>query len=333
MQALVLCDGHLAYQNEWPQPEPGNDEALIRVTLAGICSTDLELVRGYAGGFNGVLGHEFVGVVEQTGSPASSEWLGRRVVGTINVGCGQCVVCLRDGPEHCPNRTALGIHHRDGVFADLFTLPLVNLLPVPDEVTDECAVFTEPLAAALRIREQVNVRPTSRIAIVGPGRLGFLAAQVLALAAGNVVVLGRRSASLILPGQLGFTTGLVDEQPDDYFDLVVEATGNDAGLAHSLRLVRPQGTLVLKSTFHGHADVDLTKLVVGEVTVVGSRCGPFEPALRLLAMSAGLTEKVTAGSGVQVRPMIETEYPLRDGLIAFDHAAQPGVRKILLRPN
>ncbi|MBP6015910.1 MAG: alcohol dehydrogenase catalytic domain-containing protein [Candidatus Promineofilum sp.] len=333
MQALVLCDGRLSFQNDWPQAEPGDDEALIRVTLAGICSTDLELVRGYAGGFNGVLGHEFVGVVEQAGSAASSQWIGRRVVGTINLGCGQCAVCLSDGPEHCPNRTALGIHHRDGVFADFVTLPVVNLLAVPDAVVDDCAVFTEPLAAALRIREQVNVRPTLRIAIVGPGRLGLLAAQVLALAAGNVVVLGRRTQSLVLPNQLGFATALVDEQPDDSFDLVVEATGNDAGLGHSLRLVRPRGTLVLKSTFHGHADVDLTKLVVGEVTVVGSRCGPFAPALRLLAMSAGLPEKATAGIGVQVRPMIETEYPLRDGLIAFDHAAQPGVRKILLRPN
>lgn len=333
MQALVLRDGALSYQSDWPQPKPAEDEALIRVTLAGICSTDLELVRGYAGGFNGVLGHEFVGVVEQTGSSASSEWLGRRVVGAINLGCGQCAVCLGDGPEHCPNRTTLGIHKRDGVFADWVTLPLVNLLPVPDAVADECAVFTEPLAAALRIREQVNVRPTLRVAVVGPGRLGLLAAQVLALAAGNIVVLGRRPASLAWPDQLGFATGLVDEQPDDRFDLVVEATGNDAGLAHSLRLVRPRGTLVLKSTFHGHADVDLTKLVVGEVTVVGSRCGPFEPALRLLASSAGLTDKATAGIGVQVRPMIEAEYPLRDGLIAFDHAAQPGVRKILLRPN
>lgn len=308
MQALLLRDGKLSYQSDWPQPEPKIDEALIRVTVAGICSTDLELVKGYAGGFNGILGHEFVGVVEQTGSPASSEWLGRRVVGTINLGCRQCAVCLGDGPEHCPNRTTLGIHNRDGVFADLATLPLVNLLPVPDVVADECAVFTEPLAAALRIREQVNARPTSRVAVVGPGRLGLLAAQVLALAAGDVVVLGRRPESLALPEQLGFEIGLVDEQPDDRFDLVVEATGNDAGLAHSLRLVRPRGTLVLKSTFHNRANVDLTKLVAGEVTVVGSRCGPFEPALRLMAMSASLTQKAPAGIGVQVRPMIEAEY-------------------------
>ncbi len=332
MRALVLQDGRLELHPNWPQPSPGPDEALIRVTLAGICSTDLELVKGYAGGFNGVLGHEFVGVVTATGAADTTEWIGRRVVGGINLGCRRCAVCLSDGPEHCPNRTTLGIRNKDGVFADWVTLPVVNLLPVPDGVVDEAAVFTEPLAAALRIREQIGIHPTARIAVVGPGRLGLLAAQVLALAAGDVIVLGRRAASLALPAQLGLLTGLVDEQPDDSFDLVVEATGNDAGLAHSLRLARPRGTLVLKSTFHGNANVNLTKLVVGEITVVGSRCGPFAPALRLLAQSAGLSGP-SAGRGVQVRPLIEAEYPLADALAAFDHAARPGVRKILLRPG
>jgi threonine dehydrogenase-like Zn-dependent dehydrogenase len=208
---------------------------------------------------------------------------------------------------------------------------VVNLLPVPDGVADEAAVFTEPLAAALRIREQIRLRPTLRAAVVGPGRLGLLAAQVLALAAGDVTVLGRRPASLALPAEMGLQTGLVDEQADDSFDLVVEATGNDAGLAHSLRLARPRGTLVLKSTFHGHADVDLTKLVVGEITVVGSRCGPFAPALRLLEQSVGLGGR-SAGLGVQVRPLIEAEYPLSKALAAFENAARPGVRKVLLRP-
>ena len=306
---------------------------MIRVSLAGICSTDLELVKGYAGGFNGVLGHEFVGVVEQTGSAENAEWKGRRVVGSINLGCRHCAVCLADGPEHCPNRTTLGIHNRDGVFAELVTLPVVNLLEVPHDVADEEAVFTEPLAAALRIREQVGIRPTMRIAVVGPGRLGLLAAQVLALAAGDVVVLGRRTESLELPNRMGFATGLIDEQRDDSFDLVVEATGNDAGLAHSLRLAKPRGTLVLKSTFHGNADINLTKLVVGEITVVGSRCGPFAPALRLLQASARLGAVVAAGNAIQVRPLIEAEFPLRDGLDAFEFAGRPGVRKVLLRPD
>ncbi len=332
MRALVLRDGRLELASDWPQPTPNIDDALIQATLAGICSTDLELVKGYAGGFNGVLGHEFVGIVADTGSAEHAGWIGRRVVGGINLGCRRCAVCLSDGPEHCPNRTTLGIRNKDGVFADYVTLPVVNLLAVPDGVADEAAVFTEPLAAALRIREQIKLRPTMRMAVVGPGRLGLLVAQVLALAAGDVTVLGRRPESLALPEQLGLQTGLVDEQADDSFDLVVEATGNDAGLAHSLRLARPRGTLVLKSTFHGNADVNLTKLVVGEITVIGSRCGPFAPALRLLEQSAGLSGR-TAGLGVQVQPLIEAEYSLADALAAFDHAARPGVRKVLLRPG
>ncbi len=333
MQAITLFDSRLTVQPDWPRPIPGPDEALIRVTLAGVCSTDLELVKGYAGGFNGILGHEFVGVVEQTGLPDNGDWVGRRVVGSINLGCGRCAVCLQDGPEHCLQRTTLGIHNRDGVFADWVTLPVVNLFEVPSEVADEEAVFTEPLAAAVRIREQINIRPTLRMAVVGPGRLGLLVAQVLALGGGDVTVLGRRPSSLDLPEQLGLKTDLVDNLPDNTFDLVVETTGNDAGFAHSLRLVRPQGTLVLKSTFQGNADINLTKLVVGEINVVGSRCGPFAPALRILAASAVAGPAAPSSMAVQVRPMIEAEYTLQDGLAAFEHAARPGVRKILLRPG
>ncbi len=216
-----------------------------------------------------MLGHEFVGVVESTGSPDVSKWIGCRVAGSINVGCGRCEVCLGDGPEHCLNRTVLGIHRRDGVFADYLTLPVSNLYAVPASVSDEEAVFTEPLAAAMRIRGQLVLRPTARVAVVGPGRLGLLVAQVMALGAGDVTVLGRRPGALELPARLGLKTGLVDDQTDNSFDLVVEATGNDAGFAHSLRLTRPQGTLVLKSTFHGNADINLTKLVVDEINVVG----------------------------------------------------------------
>jgi threonine dehydrogenase-like Zn-dependent dehydrogenase len=255
------------------------------------------------------------------------------VVGTINIGCGRCRTCLGEGPEHCPERTTLGIHSRDGVFAELVTLPIANLLVVPESVADEEAVFTEPLAAALRIRQQIRLRPTDRLAVIGPGRLGLLCAQVLALGGGDVTVLGRRSEALQLPAQLGLTVGLVDEQVDNAFDLVVEATGNDSGLAHSLRLVRPQGTLVLKSTFHGNANIDLTKLVVSEIAVVGSRCGPFAPALRLLETNARAGGCLPSGGGVRVRPLIDGEYPLSRGLAAFEHAARPGVRKILLRPD
>jgi threonine dehydrogenase-like Zn-dependent dehydrogenase len=317
MQALVLQDGKLSYRNDYEQPRPAEGEALVRVILAGICATDLEIVKGY-GGYSGVLGHEFVGVVEEA---ADDTWVGQRVTGTINLGCGECDICLGQGPEHCLQRRVLGIAEKDGVFADYVTLPLQNLVPVPDGVGDEDAVFVEPLAAAVRIREQVKVKPTARVAVVGPGRLGLLVAQVLSLGGTVVTVLGRSERSLQLPRELGLQTGLVDEASDSSFDFVVEATGNDQGLAHALRLVRALGTLVMKSTFHGAATVDLTKLVVDEITVVGSRCGPFEPALRLLARQA-----------VAVGPLIDGRYPLREAQQALEHAAQPGVRKILLHP-
>lgn len=320
MRALYLAEGQLEVRDDYPRPQPRPGEALIRVQLAGICSTDLEIVKGYAG-FQGVLGHEFVGTVEGVGSEKDADWLSRRVVGGINLGCQTCDECRSRGPEHCPNRIVLGIIAKDGAFATYLTLPVVNLHAVPPNVADEQAVFTEPLAAALRIREQVKVRPTARTAVVGPGRLGLLIGQVLALAGTEVVMLGRREASLALPRQLGLQTGLVDNAADDSFDFVVEATGNEAGFAHSLRLVRPRGTLVLKSTFAGKANLDLTKLVVAEINVVGSRCGPFAPALRLLARG-----------DVVVEALVEAEYPLSEGVAAFAHAAQPGVRKVLLRP-
>ncbi|GIK56146.1 MAG: alcohol dehydrogenase catalytic domain-containing protein [Chloroflexi bacterium] len=323
MQALYLQSGQLAFQPHHPQPTPQSGEALIRVRLAGICTTDLEIVKGYVPGFQGVLGHEFVGEViasSNEGAP-DEKWHGRRVVGSINLGCGLCPVCLGHGPEHCPQRRVLGIIQKDGVFADFVTLPLANLLEVPPEVPDEAAVFTEPLAAALRIREQVVVRPTAHAAVVGPGRLGLLVGQVLALAGTAVTMLGRTPPSLELPARLGLHTGLAHDFADNSFDLVVEATGNAAGFAQALRLVRPLGTLIFKSTYAGDSRLNLTKLVVGEITVVGSRCGPFAPALRLLAQDA-----------VNVGALIDAEYPLAEGLAAMAHAAQPGVRKVLLRP-
>ncbi|MFQ5351020.1 MAG: alcohol dehydrogenase catalytic domain-containing protein, partial [Thermoanaerobaculia bacterium] len=303
---------------DYPRPAAAPGEALVRVLRAGICATDLELIKGYAG-FRGVLGHEFVGRVE---SCDTDGWTGRRVVGTINLGCGSCAVCLEEGAEHCPERAALGIAGRDGAFAEYLALPAGNLLPVPEGLADDEAVFAEPLAAALRIPEQVEVASSGRVAVVGPGRLGLLIAQVLALVHDGVVVFGRSQRALQLPRRLGLETADVADAASDAWDLVVEATGNAAGLATALAMVRPRGTLVLKSTFAGAPAVDLTKLVVGEVAVVGSRCGPFAPALDLLA-----------NGSVRVRPLIEAEYPLADGLAALEHAARPGVRKVLLRPR
>lgn len=318
MLALLYSNGQLTLHKNYPRPVPQPDEALVRVTLAGICSTDLEIVRGYVPDFAGVLGHEFVGVVEAS---QDDSWLGKRVVSSINIGCQTCHFCRQHGPEHCPERQVIGIHHRDGVFAEYVTVPLRNLHRVPDNVSDEQAVFTEPLAAALRIQEQVIIRPSARTAVIGPGRLGLLVAQVLQKVGSNVTVLGRRRDSLRLPASWGMSTGLAADFPDDSFDFIVEATGNNDGFAQAIRLVRPLGTIILKSTFAGESRLNLTKVVVGEINVLGSRCGPFAPALRLLAENR-----------IRIEPMIVAEYPLQDALAAFQKAAQPDVLKILLRP-
>lgn len=317
MRAIYLGSEGVRLERDRAVPRRRQGEALIRLLRAGVCSTDLELVKGYMG-FEGTLGHEFVGRVEAADDAA---WIGRRVVGTINLGCRKCAVCVGSGPEHCPQRSVLGILQHDGAFADYLTLPLANLLAVPESVSDAQAVFTEPLAAALRLREQLTISPSHRLAVVGPGRLGLLIAQVLALAGGDVTVLGRRPESLTLPAGWGLDTGLATDAESDSFDLVVEATGNGAGLETSLRLVRPLGTLALKSTFVAAPEVDLTKIVVAEITVVGSRCGPFAPALRLLERQQ-----------IEVDALVAAEYELEEGLKAMAHAAQPGVLKVLLRP-
>lgn len=317
MQAALFHSGEIEYRTDYAMPKAEADEARIRVYLAGICGTDLEIVQGYAG-FEGVLGHEFVGSVEEA---RQERWVGQRVVGSINLGCGECETCLRHGSEHCPNRRVLGIRGKDGAFADYLTLPTGNLFSVPDSVADEEALFTEPLAAALRIREQIRARPTARSAVVGPGRLGMLVGQVLALDGGDVTMIGRRMESLELPQRLDLETALPPDVADGSFDVVVECTGNEAGLAQALRLLRPRGTLVIKSTFHGSTDVDVSRLVVDEIKVLGSRCGPFAPALRLLHRG-----------GVDVTALIDGEFPLSRIDEAMRLAAQPGVRKILLRP-
>jgi threonine dehydrogenase-like Zn-dependent dehydrogenase len=317
VRALYLDGGELCYRSDHEEPRPGPDEALIRVSVAGICATDLELARGYKGGFQGVPGHEFVGVVERAPDPA---WQGRRVTASINVGCGRCARCLATGPEHCGDRAVIGILGRDGAFAEYVAAPLANLVAVPDALTDERAVFTEPLAAALRITEQLEA-PPGRAAVIGPGRLGMLVGKVLSLAGTEVTMIGRSAASLALARAWGLAAASGQDAPRRGFDVVVDAAGNPAGFRLALDLVRPLGTVVVKSTFAGACDVDMSTIVVNEIRVIGSRCGPFAPALLLLARGQ-----------VDVDGLMGAEYRLEQGVAAFAHAARPGARKILLRP-
>lgn len=315
MRALVY-DGRVHLEPDYPDPEPEAGDALVRVRMAGICNTDLELVRGYLS-FRGVLGHEFVGVVER--SPQHSQ-VGQRVVGEINASCGVCATCRAGRPTHCPARTTLGIDRRDGAFADMLTLPSHLLHEVPDSVSDRVAVFAEPLAAAMEILEQVHVRPTDRVVVVGDGKLGLLVAQALAPTGCDLLAIGRRERKLAILRRRGIGVRLADDQPEEgWADIVVECTGNPQGFGAARRLVRPRGTLVLKSTYHDLAQVDLSSVVVDEITLVGSRCGPFPPALSLLG--AGL---------VDVEPLIDGIYPLEDGIQALGHAATRGTLKVLL---
>lgn len=312
MSALVLTPDGPRHEDRSPAPRPG--EAVVRPRLGGVCATDLELVRGYMG-FEGVLGHEWVGVVESSPLP---DQIGRRVVGDINCACGRCPTCLAGRPTHCPHRTVVGIVGRDGAFADRLSIPANNLHFVPDEVPDEAAVFVEPLAAALEILEQVHVRPSDRIAVLGTGRLGQLCARVLALTGARVVGVGRRDAPL---GRLpaGIERARVDDLGDERFDVVVDCTGSAEGLVEATRRVRPRGTLVLKTTVHEQRTPPATPWVLDEITLVGSRCGPFAPALRLLASGA-----------VDPRPLIDLRLPLADGVEALARAATPDVLKVVL---
>jgi threonine dehydrogenase-like Zn-dependent dehydrogenase len=298
-------------------------EALVRVRVAGVCNTDVEIVRGYAG-FEGTLGHEFVGEVVE--APEGHEALaGRRVVGEINAGCGRCELCRAGDPRHCPERTVLGIVGRDGAFAEYLSLPAANLLPVPEEVSDERAVFTEPLAAACGITERVSIEEGARVAVIGDGKLGLLCAQALrALTRSSVTLVGRHDSKLQIAARRGVETVRAEELSAAMrrtFDFVVEASGSPEGFRAALELLRPRGTLVLKSTFHGATEIATAPVVVDEIQIVGSRCGRFRPALELLRRG-----------DVDVDSLVHEELPLSEGVSAMERAAAPGVLKVLLRP-
>lgn len=315
MRAVVVEKGK-AVVREMEKPVPPADEVLIAVRLAGICATDLEIIKGY-GSFNGVFGHEFVGTVVE-GSKALA---GKRVVGEINCVCGRCDMCSGGLANHCRRRTVLGISGRDGAFAEFLCLPERNCIEVPASVADEEAVFAEPLAAAVQVTRQVKLEPKTNVAVLGTGRLGLLVAQVLAAGGCKLTAIGRNSATLALLDRLRIRNIPLGEitQWGEY-DVVVECTGAPEGLATALRLARPRGTVVLKSTCAGKAQIDLSPVVIHEITILGSRCGPMQDALALLAMKR-----------VDVAGMISRTMPLADAERAFALATEPGTVKVLLK--
>ncbi len=298
---------------------PAPDEALIRLRLAGICGTDLELANGYYP-YTGVPGHEFVG--EVVAAPGDASWIGKRVVGEINAARGECPTCLAGRPTHCERRTVLGIVNHAGVFAEYFTLPTRNLHPVPTNVTDDAAVFAEPLAAACQVLHQVAIDRDDRVLVIGAGRLGQLIAQVLSLSGCHLEVAAKYRVQRELLASRGIALADPSQIPPKAMDVVVEATGDPSGFNLASRSIRPRGTIILKSTYRGTVEAEFSSLVVDEVTLVGSRCGPFEDALELMEQSR-----------VDPTPLIAARYPLSAGTLAFERAAAHGTLKVLLHPE
>ena len=313
----VYFDGARATVLERPDPTPTSDGAVVALHLAGVCNTDLEIAKGYMG-FEGILGHEGVGVVVE----GPDDWVGRRVVSEINFACGRCAACDAGLGRHCPHRTVMGIQGADGAFAERVAVPVANLHAVPDAVPDEHAVFAEPLAAAYEILEQVGDVAGWSAVVLGDGKLGLLVAQVLAAAGARVLAVGRHAAHLELLAQRGIETRLADRfdpSSGPRADLVVEATGSADALGTAMAAVRPRGVLVLKTTVAEHPRVDLARIVIDEIQLLGSRCGPFAPALAALA-----------DGSVDTSALVEGRYALADGVEAMERAAQRGARKVLI---
>lgn len=297
-------------------PTHQEGEALLKIRLAGICNTDLELIKGYMG-FSGILGHEFVAEIVD-GIP---DKIGQRVVGEINVACGHCDYCDRGIKSHCRNRTTVGIDRHDGAFAEYMTLAIDNFYEIPDSISDEQAVFAEPLAAACQILEQISITSDDTVIIIGAGKLGLLCAQVIKLTGANLSVIVRRERQAELLGKWGIKAVYRDELDSNQASIVVDCTGSEAGFADALDLVAPLGTLVLKSTYEGLPKANLTRIAIDEITLIGSRCGSFTQALELLASNQ-----------VDVESMIDATYPLESGIEAFQFAQKKGVLKVMLKP-
>jgi threonine dehydrogenase-like Zn-dependent dehydrogenase len=313
MRALVF-DRKLEFRTDYPNPVASLGESIVRVSTAGICGTDLEIARGYMQ-YRGVPGHEFCGRVIESQNPALR---GKRVVGEINAGCGRCAACLNGFARHCPNRTVLGILSRDGAFAEFLSLPDVNLIPIPGSITDDAAVFVEPLAAAYEIFDQAHLARNQTIAVLGDGRLGALVAMVLKGEKYLPLVAGHHQEKLARLAELGLQTA-EESSLREKFDVVIECSGSQSGFRRAIELVRPRGTIILKSTAAASAELNLAPIVVNEITVIGSRCGRFQPALDAMA-----TEKIDP------RPLIDGTFALEDGIAAFEAASNPLNFKIFL---
>jgi alcohol dehydrogenase len=318
MRAVYFSDGK-AELRDVPKPRLRQGFALIRMRLAGICNTDLELLGGYYG-FQGIPGHEFVGDVVECDE---RRWIGKRVVGEINLACGHCQFCAQGLGRHCPRRSVLGIVKHPGAFAEYLTLPVENLLPVPSEMVDEYAVFAEPVAAACEILEQLSLGAREEVAVLGDGKLGLLIAQVLHIHGCKVTAFGRNRAKLDVLRPLGIETALVKREnpklPHAKFPFVVDATGSTEGFAQAVSLARPRGTLVLKSTVKDQVHVDVAKVIVNELTLVGSRCGRFAPAMKLIR-----------SGDLNLGAMIDAWVPLEHAEMGLGLAREPGILKVLL---
>jgi len=292
------------------------DEALIRITMAGVCNTDLEIIKGYMG-FKGILGHEFIGIVEESNN---KDFIGKRVCGEINCPCGNCYFCKNNMPTHCPNRTVLGIFNRDGVFCEYTTLPEKNLYVLEDYIEDEVAVFVEPIAAAYEILEQISIKPTDNIIILGDGKLGLLIAKVISLFTKNLLVVGKHENKLNILKNTGINTKLLDQIDNLTANIIIESTGSPQGISLALNTVCPRGTIVLKTTIADNFNINLSKAVINEINIIGSRCGPFKPAIKALKNNL-----------IDVKPLITEIFDFDNAIEAVKKAQQKDSLKVLLR--
>jgi threonine dehydrogenase-like Zn-dependent dehydrogenase len=316
MQAVILKDRRVSVE-EVPMPSVEEGEALIRVSKAGICNTDLEMIKGYMD-FEGIIGHEFVGRVVET---PVKDWIGKRVVGEINISCHKCEMCQAGYPKHCSSRRVLGIQGKEGVFAEFMTLPLSNLHSLPSEISDVEAVFVEPLAAALEILDQVQIRKEHEVLVLGDGKLGLLIAQVIRTQTPDVFCVGHHPRKLALLQRRGIRTCLKNCDRDQKFDMIVEATGNPKGISEALNRIKPRGKIVVKSTFYGQSGIDISRMVINEIQLIGSRCGPFEKALDFLKNKL-----------IDVRDMVDGDYPLEEAQEALELAKRTKTIKVFLTP-